>query len=84
MGSGKTIIGKKLAQELDLPFIDSDARIVETAGISIAEIFDIAGEAKFRARKETPPAQRLTRVRQSRRRAAAPSARRTRRNSSAS
>ena len=49
MGSGKTIIGKKLAQELDLPFIDSDARIVETAGISIAEIFDIAGEAKFRA-----------------------------------
>ena len=49
MGSGKTIIGKKLAQELDLPFIDSDACIVETAGISIAEIFEIAGENKFRA-----------------------------------
>ena len=49
MGSGKTIIGKKLSQELDLPFIDSDARIVETAGISIAEIFEIAGEDKFRA-----------------------------------
>jgi len=49
MGSGKTLIGKKLAQELDLPFIDSDARIVETAGISIAEIFEIAGEDKFRA-----------------------------------
>jgi len=49
MGSGKTIIGKKLAQELNLPFVDSDTRIVETAGISIAEIFDIAGEAKFRA-----------------------------------
>ena len=30
MGSGKTVIGKKLAQELDLPFIDSDARIVDT------------------------------------------------------
>ena len=49
MGSGKTIIGRKLAQELGLPFIDSDARIVETAGISVAEIFEIAGEAKFRA-----------------------------------
>ena len=49
MGSGKTIIGKKLSQELDLPFIDSDTRIVETAGISIAEIFEIAGEDKFRA-----------------------------------
>jgi cytidylate kinase len=52
MGSGKTIIGKKLAQELDLPFIDSDARIVETAGISIAEIFEIAGEDKFAAERE--------------------------------
>ena len=49
MGSGKTIIGRKLARELELAFVDSDARIVETAGISIAEIFEIAGEDRFRA-----------------------------------
>lgn len=48
MGSGKSMLGRKLAQKLALPFADSDAMVEDMAGISIAEIFDIAGEAKFR------------------------------------
>lgn len=49
MGSGKSLVGRQLARRLDLPFVDSDTRVEAAAGIGIAEIFDIAGEAKFRA-----------------------------------
>lgn len=49
MGSGKSLIGRRLASQLDLPFIDSDSEVERAAGISISEIFDLAGEAKFRA-----------------------------------
>jgi len=49
MGSGKSLIGRRLASQLDLPFIDSDSEVERAAGISIADIFDLAGEAKFRA-----------------------------------
>ena len=52
MGSGKSLVGRRLARELDLPSVDSDARVEAAAGISITEIFDIAGEAKFRAMEE--------------------------------
>ncbi|MCZ4282181.1 shikimate kinase [Kiloniella laminariae] len=48
MGAGKTCIGKKLAQELDLPFVDADVEIEKAAGCSIAEIFEEHGEAYFR------------------------------------
>lgn len=48
MGSGKSMLGRKLAQRLAMPFADSDALVEDKAGISISEIFDIAGEAKFR------------------------------------
>jgi len=50
-GSGKTTIGQILAQRLDLPFIDLDALIVETARQSIPDIFAAEGEAGFRARE---------------------------------
>ena len=49
MGSGKSLVGRRLAQRLDLPFIDSDTEIEKTAGITIAEIFELAGETRFRA-----------------------------------
>ena len=52
MGSGKSLVGRRLARELDLPFVDSDTRVETAAGISITEIFDIAGETKFRAMEE--------------------------------
>lgn len=48
MGAGKTSIGKRLAQELKLPFIDADAEIEAAAGQTIEEIFDEHGEAFFR------------------------------------
>jgi len=47
-GSGKTSVGKILAENLALPFIDLDKRIEEQAGRSIPEIFDKDGEAGFR------------------------------------
>jgi shikimate kinase len=48
MGSGKSLVGRRLAQRLDLPFIDSDAEIEKSAGITITEIFELAGEERFR------------------------------------
>ena len=49
MGVGKTTIGRKLAQTLDLPFHDADHEIEVAAGRSIPEIFAEMGEAEFRA-----------------------------------
>lgn len=49
MGAGKTNIGRKLSDELAVPFVDSDKVIEEVAGMSIASIFELYGEAKFRA-----------------------------------
>ncbi|HEV2551934.1 MAG TPA: shikimate kinase [Stellaceae bacterium] len=48
MGVGKTSIGRRLAQRLDLPFVDADAEIEAAAGTSIEEIFQRHGEAAFR------------------------------------
>jgi shikimate kinase len=48
MGAGKTSVGKRIATLLAVPFTDSDARIVEAAGMSIPEIFASLGEAAFR------------------------------------
>jgi shikimate kinase len=48
MGVGKSSIGKRLAQALNLPFSDADAEIEAAAGRSIADIFAERGEAEFR------------------------------------
>ena len=48
MGSGKSVIGRRLAKKLQLKFADSDQLVTKMAGVSIAHIFDLAGEAKFR------------------------------------
>jgi len=49
MGSGKSTLGRSLAQALSCPFIDADNEIERIAGCSIAEIFANKGEAAFRA-----------------------------------
>jgi shikimate kinase len=49
MGAGKSSIGRRLAVELKLPFVDADAEIEEAAGQSIEEIFERQGEVFFRA-----------------------------------
>ena len=48
MGSGKSVIGRRLAKQLGLTFADSDQLVTKMAGVSIADVFDLAGEAKFR------------------------------------
>lgn len=47
-GSGKTTVGKHLAENLNLPFYDLDEEIVESVGRSIIEIFNSDGEGVFR------------------------------------
>lgn len=49
MGAGKTAIGRRVAADLSLPFIDSDQEIENVSRMSIAELFDRYGEAEFRA-----------------------------------
>lgn len=48
MGSGKSTIGKWLAEKLNLNFIDFDKHIEKETGKTITEIFNAAGEEKFR------------------------------------
>jgi len=48
MGAGKSLIGRRLAARLAVPFVDADAEIEQAAGCSIAEIFEKYGEAYFR------------------------------------
>lgn len=51
MGSGKTSIGRRLSCVLKRDFFDSDFEIVSRTGVSISHIFDVEGEAGFRARE---------------------------------
>jgi shikimate kinase len=48
MGSGKTTIGQLLARQTSRRFVDLDARIEESAGITIRDFFERHGEARFR------------------------------------
>jgi shikimate kinase len=48
MGVGKSTVGKKLAESLGSPFVDSDDEIVRAAGLSVQEIFERHGEPEFR------------------------------------
>jgi shikimate kinase len=48
MGAGKSSVGRRLATRLNLPFVDADNAIEEAAGMSIADIFSLYGEAFFR------------------------------------
>ena len=48
MGCGKTILGKALASQLNIPFVDLDKKIEEHENESINQIFKIRGELYFR------------------------------------
>lgn len=48
MGVGKTTVGRKLAQCLNLAFVDADEAIEEAAQMTIPEIFERHGEGEFR------------------------------------
>lgn len=49
MGSGKTTIGRILAEDLNFPFYDLDDLISASEGYSIKEIFELHGESYFRS-----------------------------------
>jgi shikimate kinase len=51
MGTGKSVVGKRLAARLERPFIDLDEQIAAAAGQSIPEIFAAEGETGFRDRE---------------------------------
>ena len=48
MGSGKSTIGRRLAQRLGMAFADADDEIERAAGMTISDIFAKFGEAHFR------------------------------------
>lgn len=48
MGTGKSTVGRKLANLTALPFIDADEEIERAAQMTISEIFDMYGEPYFR------------------------------------
>ena len=48
MGAGKSTVGRRLAEALGRTFCDSDDEIETAAGLSIADIFTLHGEAEFR------------------------------------
>jgi 3-dehydroquinate synthase len=48
MGTGKTEVGRALASLLDVEFVDTDALVESRAGMTVAEIFERHGEARFR------------------------------------
>ena len=51
MGAGKSAVGRQLARELHLNFIDSDDEIEARTGVDIPFIFEKEGESGFRKRE---------------------------------
>lgn len=51
MGSGKSTVGARLADALDLPFFDTDALIESAERRSVQQIFEQEGEAYFREKE---------------------------------
>lgn len=48
MGSGKTTIGKQLASQLKIQFMDQDHEIEKIMGMEVNKIFEVHGETFFR------------------------------------
>lgn len=49
MGAGKSAIGRRIAQELELPFVDADTEIETVSRMTIPELFERYGEPEFRS-----------------------------------
>jgi len=61
LGSGKSVLGKKISQSVQLPFIDLDREIEKHEGLTISKIFSTKGQDYFRTieaaalRKQSEP-----------------------------
>jgi shikimate kinase len=51
MASGKTSVGRRVAERIGLPFVDVDTEIERTSGRTIRAIFEESGEPAFRERE---------------------------------
>src|SRR5215510_3732526 len=51
MGSGKSAVGRALAERIGYRLFDTDAMVEQHAGRTIAEIWDVEGEDGFRSRE---------------------------------
>lgn len=49
MGAGKSSIGRLVANQLGIPFVDTDIEIERVSRMTITELFEAYGEAEFRA-----------------------------------
>lgn len=48
MGSGKSFLGEKISQSIQLPFLDLDAEIEKQEGLPVSKIFSAKGQEYFR------------------------------------
>ncbi|HEY2797100.1 MAG TPA: thiamine phosphate synthase [Thermoanaerobaculia bacterium] len=51
MGSGKTAVGRRVAERLGVAFVDLDEEIERASGRTIRALFEESGEAAFRVRE---------------------------------
>jgi XRE family aerobic/anaerobic benzoate catabolism transcriptional regulator len=47
-GAGKSTVGRALAQELEVPFVELDKLVEESAGLPLSQIFTLHGESYYR------------------------------------
>ncbi len=47
-GSGKSALGRRVALELQMPYLDTDAYLSEITGMNTAQIYEAFGEEAFR------------------------------------
>ncbi len=58
-GCGKSTLARLLARALCWPWYDTDAAVAASTGMSVADLFQVYGEAEFRARESAALAEAL-------------------------